>query len=574
MNELERQYQEIVGSIREHSHERAMVLVQIAEQLREQDRHLAAGLCSLAGHHEAWGIEPQDLCPQLLVDAINDLLRFLSTNPLDDWAKLLALQLLAQTGHPFFFSGQNAEALVALQDSALFDYQVLLGDLAQGHLEANSLLVTGFQLQGFLDDNWVPAFSDFEISAGTRTIQGDGRLHVYGMNSAFHSLVAIGDYGGASRISAAHSEWLTTPGLRGWAHASEALSTGNSPAFAKAAEEFASDSHDRAERREQHWSGINQQLWAGYFQSRYHLATESNSPNEAAENLRMATGGEAEKTVWHVPQVKRYYRILGAFRGLVDGNDDTVRRQLEIYERDRKMDLPSPLDAHVVDCLNRVQDLSGAATETDWISLLLQLIHLLDRLPFTQTEKANMTLALNVALPKQLLGWKQGWEYRALATLSDERQLHRILLQLFRAEKEVPLYSHIHHGPIEYGKDIVVFREEGDKRILSMYSVKIGVLKKQAWQSKVRPQLEEMFQVPFSSPELTEPVDETIGVLVWNDHIHSYAEPLVSGWITEQQETFGRRFELMHIDALVGYIKERCLGLALREALRDEGLMP
>ncbi len=75
------------------------------------------------------------------------------------------------------------------------------------------------------------------------------------------------------------------------------------------------------------------------------------------------------------------------------------------------------------------------------------------------------------------------------------------------------------------------------------------------------------------APELTDRVDEMVGVLVWNDHIHPYAEPVVAGWVAEQLETFGRRFELMHIDRLVRYVRDQSLQVALRTALRAEGLL-
>ena len=90
----------------------------------------------------------------------------------------------------------------------------------------------------------------------------------------------------------------------------------------------------------------------------------------------------------------------------------------------------------------------------------------------------------------------------------------------------------------------------------------------------VRPQLQEIFQGSLDSPELPERIDQQVGVLVWNDHIHPHADPLVKGWLKEQRDTFERKYELMHIDSLVNFVTENCLGVALRKALRDEGLLP
>ena len=158
--------------------------------------------------------------------------------------------------------------------------------------------------------------------------------------------------------------------------------------------------------------------------------------------------------------------------------------------------------------------------------------------------------------------------------LSSVRQLHRVLLALFRAEAKSPEYSHIRHGPLEYGKDIVVCREDGGRRILSIYSVKVGVLKKATWHKEVCPQLEEMYLVPLNSPEIPSEIDEHISILVWNNHFDPYAEPLVNGWLKVQYDTFGRKYELMHIDRLVSYVTQNSLGGTLRQALRAEGLLP
>lgn len=303
------------------------------------------------------------------------------------------------------------------------------------------------------------------------------------------------------------------------------------------------------------------------------MAAPCDSPKEAIENVRRAS--DLRPGGWYAPQVSRYVQIIGAVRGLADGDADAVSSAVRSYKTDLRLGLPSSFDRHVCGFLDHIQTLSGLEIGQHWIDQLLQLLALLDRLPiFTTDEKRNIKSALNLAVPITLLGLEQGWEHRALASIKDERQLHRILLAIFRAEAKAPLFSQIRHGAIEYGKDIVVCREDDRKRILYMYSVKIGKVNKAAWKSEVRPQLEEIFQVSLDSPELPDNIDEKVGVLVWNDHIHPYAEPLVKGWLKEQRDTFGHKYELMHIDSLVDYVSENGLGPALRQALRGEGLLP
>ena len=576
MTDLETLYKECVASI-VPSAERASALATIASELRDQGRHLGAAICSLAGHRAAWGEKPQELCPRLLVDAINDLLRFLGDEAPGDWNRLLALQLLVQQSARPFFSGDWALQLAQIQESAKADYYFLLSRMAEGHPSADALLVSGFQVRGFLDSHWKPVFPGFEVGAGLTTGSGDGNTYTVGMDSGFRSLLSQGDYDGAVRVCQAHEEALITPGLRGWSIASSALLTGDSGEFADASAQFSLDSHDRDEMKiGSSWSGINQQLWAPYFMSRSHMAAPCATPKEAIENLHKAGGSGLSPAAsgWHVPQVSRYIQLIAAVCGLADGDADAVNAAVQGYQSSSRLDLPSSIDSHVMDFLGHIQSLSRVQEGGEWIEPLSQVLRLLDRLPsFTAGEKLNIKSALNVAVPNSLLRLDKGWDYRALTSIKKERQLHRILLAIFRAEAKVPLYSQIRHGPIEYGKDIVVCREDGGRRILWMYSVKVGELKKAAWKSEVRPQLEEIFQVPFDSPEIPGEIDERVGVLVWNDHIDPYADPLVKGWLKEQRETFGRRYELMHIDSLVSYVADNRLGATLRKALRDEGLL-
>ena len=575
MTDLETQYKACAAKVVECSAERARALATIALELREQSRHLGAALCSLAGHRAAWGVEPQELCPRLLVEAINDLLRFLDADAPRDWNRLLGLQLLVQQCTGMLFSGDTALQLARIRESAQADYYSLLSRLAQGHPSAGALLVSGFELRGFLDSHWEPVFSECEVTAGVETVSRDGNTHTFGMDSGFRSLLSQGDYDGAMKVSLQHKEALITPGLRGWSIASSAFLNGESGEFADASAQFSLDSHDRIGRKEGHWSGANQQLWAPYFMSRSHMAAPCATSKEAIEKLRKASGSDLSPArTWHVPQVSRYFQIIGAVRGLADRDANAVTSAVQSYQNSRRLDLPSSFDNHVMGFLGQIQTLSGVVVGGDWIEPLSQVLRLLDRMPiFTTGEKSNIKSALNLAVPNSLLGLEQGWEYRALASITDERQLHRILLTMFRAEAKVPLFSQIRHGPIEYGKDIVVCREDGGRRILSMYSAKVGMLNKAAWNREVRPQLEEIFQVLLDSPEIPGEIDERVGVLVWNDHFGTFAEPLVKGWLKEQRDTFGRRYELMNIDRLVGYVAENGLRAALREALRDEGLL-
>lgn len=573
MTDLVNQYKEYSAFTEKPSTDTALALANMASELRDQGRHLGAAFCSMAGHQKAWGVEPQGLCLQFLEDTINDLLRFLGEDTSANWNRLLTLHLLVQQCRGPFFSGNKAIQLAQIQESAQAEYYLMLNRMAQGHSSADALLMSGFELRGCLDSHWEPVFPGYEVMAGHDSTSHDGTRTI-GMNSGFRSLLRLGDYDGALRISQANEQALISPGLRGWSIASAALLIGDSDRFADASAQFSLDSSDRDDKKEPHWSGINQQLWAPYFMSRSHMAAPCISPEDAIENLRKASGSELRPSVWHVPQVNCYVQIISAVRGFADGDANAVTSAVQNYQKSLRWDIPSSFDSHVVSFLDNIQALSCKAFGDDWIKPLSQLLRLLDRLPILTTgEKENIESALNLAIPNSLLGLERGWMYESLASIKDEKKLHRILLAIFRAEAEVPEFSHIRHGAFEYGKDIVVCREHDGRRILWMYSVKVGELKKANWNRDIRPQLEEMFHVPLDSPEIPGEIDERVGVLVWNNHISPHADPIVKGWLEEQRRKIGRRFELMNIDSLVIYVTENGLGGALRKALRLEGLL-
>jgi len=98
------------------------------------------------------------------------------------------------------------------------------------------------------------------------------------------------------------------------------------------------------------------------------------------------------------------------------------------------------------------------------------------------------------------LGQHHTWMYRTIEKIRDEVALQKLLLRLIQAQ--LPLYAQRRHGPIEYGKDIVVFAEVDGQYVLQMYQVKAGDITKSNW-AKARDELEEMFQVDMSCVQLS-----------------------------------------------------------------------
>jgi len=571
MTTNDEQFQTLASQTMVYSIERARTLRTLADEFRQQDRHLAAAQASLEGHHAAWGQEPHQVSTDLLFDGVNDLLRHLRDAP-DSWTTLLALSLLVQSALSPLWGG-NA-ALRQVGEAARVDYEALLRRLADGHPHTEALLISGFELVGHLDRDWRPLFPEREVDAGYISVaRGDGRT-THGMESAFKSLLRLADYDGAARIADENAHALITPALRGWALGTHALVTPSPDLFAAAAAEFLADSPDRPGRRERGWTSINQQLWGPYFQSRGYLSRGFETPADALTLLRSAFSSISSAGGWLVAEPVRYFAIIRGLIGMADSDSEAIRSATEDLVLARHFTSQSPVDHHIHEFLRSASATLAAGVSGEWLRELAQLMLLLDRLPIlSPSEKGALASALNVIIPDAVWGDRAGWEYDALASVDDERQLHRILLGLFRAEAKTPIFADIRHGPIEYGKDLVVCRDEGGRRVLKMYSAKKGPVRKANWNREIRPQLEEIFQVEFSSTELPVPIDERVGVLVWNDHIHPYAQPIIDGWIRDQQEVFGRRYELMHIDALVAYVRANGLQGALRAGLRREGLL-
>lgn len=570
MDSAERTYAEQAANLIPGSMEQVQLLFEVASDFRDAGRDLAAGQAALSGLAWAGGAATHEHRSRLMVDGLLDLLRYRDSTPPDNWMTLLALRLLAEHTSHWMWSREAQAILSPIRDSAWSEYDALLSRLSTGHPGAQNLLISGFYLSGFLDRGWSPIFPGHEVLGNETQVRG-GTEWFHGMQSSLRCRLIVADYDGVDRLARAHHEALTTPGLRGWALASRGLvEAASSSLFAEAAAEFAKDAIDRPGRIGP-WYGTNQQVWAPYFLSRSCIGRSFAHPNEALANLFAAKAALPTRVNWHT-RVQPYFCIIRALTGLAERDVEEVSAAVDDFADHQFLD-PSGANSATAAFLTEIQALASMRLNDDWLSRVQQLLIVLDRIPLVSpNEKSGLRSALNLMLPTSLMGYGMGWEAKALSTITHERQLHRILLALFRAEAKTPLYSHICHGPQEYGKDLVVCRDEDGRRVLRMYSVKVGELKKGPWNRVVRPQLEEIFQVPFQPAGIPGRIDERIGVLIWNDNIHPHAQPIVHAWLADQLAAHERRYKLMHLDAVVKYIRDNRLQAVLRQALRDEGL--
>ncbi len=168
------------------------------------------------------------------------------------------------------------------------------------------------------------------------------------------------------------------------------------------------------------------------------------------------------------------------------------------------------------------------------------------------------------------LGPVHTWMHRGLEAITNEAGFRQVLLRLLQGG--LPLYAQIRHGPIEYGKDIVVLLENDEGLVvLRQYQVKFGDINTKKWRES-RDELEEIFLVPLSSFQLPMPPQLIEAVLVTNGHANPFVEPVMEGWFKEQRDTCERQVEFMHLDALVDWIVEHRLVNELRVALHEQGI--
>jgi hypothetical protein len=73
----------------------------------------------------------------------------------------------------------------------------------------------------------------------------------------------------------------------------------------------------------------------------------------------------------------------------------------------------------------------------------------------------------------------------------------------------------------------------------------------------------------MSEDQIPGSVDKHIGILIWNGHINTFVEDIISAWQREQREVFGRDYEFMNLDSIVNYIIDMRLVNALRFALGE-----
>lgn len=554
-----------------------------SQQLREaanlwggSDQYLAAGIAMSRAMWAGWGVVEIKTLQECLHEAIAYFDQCITTSHANAIEPLLAHQLRwVDLQSLALFDGKDGQTAHRLHQASQIAFSERLLQNFADHPSAEAFFVRGCRLRGPVVGPWTPEFPNCEVDPGVSETSSSNRRLCYRLASAFRVLVNVGDYGGAWAICEKHSSAFTTPGLSGWRYAVEAFTHPERAAelFDKAAETLAEDTLDQKRNHGEGWSGINSQLWAPHFRTRCHLALAAHDPANIERHIAEAAQHAAVDKGWFSPDVARFDVLIQTLAGLMK-----LKGGCEPAEARRKLAGAVRLTGARDDDLVLLEFVDGAVNglsklqenRTLGIAILGQAFVTLDRLSLLiQPEKQSINLALGHSIAEAFDGESRLWMHRTLERISDEAILRRILLRLF--QNQIPLYAQIRHGPFEYGKDIAVVTDDNGANVLRMYQVKCGNIKKGDW-NLIRPQLEEIFQVPIESFQLPLKIDRRIGILVCNGHAGPHVEPIIGGWIKEQRKAHDREYDFLHLDDLISYILDARLVGSLREALSESGV--
>ncbi len=447
--------------------------------------------------------------------------------------------------------------------------------------DAESYLVRGVELQiasnGAVTANFTPYEVDMAVERGSLR---DG--WIVGVPAAFGLFVRQADYGAARTIACDFASAFRSPALRGWRSAVLGFTDPDGAAshFRDASAAFAEDVPSTGELPGQdgapYWTGINSQLWSPYFAARAHIAEIRTAPDRATELVASAAAAYKFNEVgWMNARAVAFGVLIASLNQLLTaGSSSEVRRIQEQFKREIRAFASSPESDLVEQFAILAADSFEGFLRNPEIEVttgnLPAALELLKRIPLLDEGVANAVVpALGRKAFSEALGAQQTWIYRTLESIKDERTLQRIVLRLIQSSS--PSYAQILHGPLEYGKDIVVVVRSDNQVILRMYQLKIGDITTAVW-TDARRELEDMFLVPVSDFQLRDAPDTREGILLCNGHCNPYVQPVMDAWYREQERDHRRQIRFEHLDDLVGWITRERLISELRAALEEYGV--
>ena len=551
-------------------------LVAIASEYLAEGNLLVAGLAFERATDAAWGDPPK--MAEAFAAAANCYLGVIDSSDLCSLEALAGLVKAIKLTWRSYLAPERAEDLTRLS---------LTEELAQrivscfgSSTSAESFLVKGAELRIASSGVVTVTLKPYEVNMGSEQGSPPDGWTVF-LPSAFRLFVQQADYTAARSIADAFAPAFGTPALRGWRSAVLGFTEKGAVAahFRDASVAFADDvlvdGKLPAADGAPFWNGINSQLWAPYFSARSLMAEISAAPHRVTELVAAAATAFPFDGIGYANShasalavlVASLSELLSEPTSDVRAMQQHFRQGMGAFTRSSESDLVEQFVTLAADSFEAFRNNPEVEVTA---GRLPDALDLLKRIPLLDAGVAEAVApALGQRAVDELLGGQRIWMYRTLESIKDERLLQKIVLRL--VQDGLPAYAQILHGPLEYGKDLVVlFRQDGTV-ILRMYQVKVGDIVTSVW-AEARRELEDMFLVPLSEFQLPESPDKVEGILLCNGHCNSYVQPVMEGWFDEQQRDHHRHVRFQHLDDLVSWIARDRLITALRSALHEYGV--
>lgn len=552
-------------------------LSRAAELWRKTGHHFSSGTAMSSAVQAAWGFP--DRMAEAQNAALEDFRASVAGNSPESPVSLASLnRLIMELRHTLWLFDEDKRTMQG-------EIRQLGDELAQRLLthfassdKSDNYLVRGILLSTDLDDIWTVGFPEYEVSYG---VQGNGNQITLPIPSAFDLFVNQEDWSGANQILDQCPAAFTSHNLQGW----KAVVLANmQPSkavefFDEAATAFALDSCPTSEElmaRGGSWSGINQQLWTKYFRARARLHEAIRNPGNIQQLLQSSLENLAgTESGWHSSKVSKFRVLVDTLAKLiVDPTSVDQEKAARQYAFERQFFSEDEFDiyalkfiAEATQAFRDFQANPSAAVTRDHLAAALSALSRVPSIGPQITEAMRPALG-NSAL-QTLLGPVHTWMHSTLESITDERKLQAVCLRLLQAG--LPLYAQVRHGPVEYGKDIVVLVEENGEIVLRFYQLKCGDLTKPKWRES-KDELEEMFLVNVPSLQLPVPPDRIEGILLCSGHANVHVEPVMDAWLREQKEKHGRNIEFYHLDRIINWITNDRLVNDFKSALGEQGI--
>jgi len=556
----------------------AFNLLMLASSLWEGDEQYFYAGCAMSNAARIVGIEEENekIC---LISALENYHKCIDAAPTSSLEGLAALIKLGNELHNFSWRLQDKTKIRCMADEL---YEELGHRLMAHYAESPKIenyLVKGVILKTDFQGNWEPLFPDYEVQWGVERYSK--QVMKFNLPSAFHIFVNLCDYQGGEKIIELCPDAFISPGLRGWKAAVRGFSNPElaPEMFEEAGNAFLEDTmpdDGDLPQRGGLWSSVNIDLWGKYFLSRSALAKAVQDSSRLNEHIKDAANIVQEAQGWHDANVSRYKILLQTLAQLV-GEDPGLEPEQAKQQFIREIGFTGGKTEDNITM--KFLELASEAFEGFNTNPQLELtsgrlsnaLKALERISLIGPDISSaITPAIGNNMWELALGPVNTWIYRSLESIGGrkgEDKLRKIILRL--VQSYLPLYAQIIHGPIEYGRDIIVLLKSNDHLELHMFQVKCGNMTIPDWRTS-RNQLEEMFQTSLPNsiiPDNLHP--QRIGILAYNGHPNLQVAPLMDGWLEEQKRDHGREYKFMHLDDIVQCISRERLVNEFRKAFSE-----